>query len=251
MTKREKTAIISSIIYIGIMAVAMFVIKNVSKSDYESTDMVNTLIYFEVVMTLFSIFVYKKYFSGSSFNKIEKMPFGSISAGLFTVILLALVGMGVLQFTTAVYAGKDMKLLIMIIVTTLFVGVSEELMFRGILLPALVEKRGKKLAVIISSVVFGLLHFVNILGGLPTKDMLNQMMLTYLVGIVFAFVFIKTNNLLLLMIYHSFWDMLLIVSSYVPSSLAALAMLAQNIVILTFALYIMVDHLYKKSKKAK
>lgn len=243
MTKKQSIAIRAASIYIVIMAIGMAVMNNGFGIKYSSPNMTKIIFFVEIVLTAFTVYVYLKHFKGSAFNKVKINGF--IIEMLIAVFIIAL-----LQIFTGDYKNKDIVLILYIVFTTLLVGISEELMFRGIVLTAFIN-REKHYAIVVSSAMFSILHFVNILGGLPTKDMLNQMMLTYLVGIVFAFVFIKTNNLLLLMIYHSFWDMLLIVSSYVPSSLAALAMLAQNIVILTFALYIMVDHLYKKSKKAK
>ncbi len=225
MTKREKIAIISSIIYIGIMAVGMFVLKNVVGSNYESTDMVNTLIYFEIILTVFTFFIYKMYFRGVSFNKIEKLLFGSGTASLFTIMFLLLIGIGSIQFLTGIYANKNMKLLLMVIVTTLLVGISEELMFRGILLPALVEKRGKVLAVIFSSIAFGLLHSVNIFGGVLVKDMFTQLFATTLTGILFACIALEIKNIIPLIIYHWFWDAISMAGTYLEGKASGLMLL--------------------------
>ncbi len=218
MTRQEKLAFISAIIYIAIMAVGMFVLTNVAGLSYQDPKMANTLVYFEIVMTIFSLFMYKKFFSGLSFNRIEKFPFKSITAALFSVLFIALIGNGVLRFATGNYVGKDMTLLFTIIFATLLVGISEELMFRGILLPALVTKRGKIRAVLISSIMFGLLHSVNIIGGLPAKEMLVQVILTSIIGILFSCIALEIKNIIPLMIYHWLWDGILISGGYLDSS---------------------------------
>ncbi len=247
MTKKEKIAIISSLLYIGIMAVGMLVVKNVSGSSYESPDMVNTLIYFEVVMTLFGIFVYRKYFSGLSFNKVEKLSFGLGAAGLFTVLFFSVIGVGVFQFMSVSYDGKNMNLLMMIALTTLLVGVSEELVFRGILLPVFAERRGKITAVLASSVMFGLLHSVNILGGLSVEFMLVQLVSASVSGVFFACVALEIKNIIPLMIHHWLWDAVIISGAYLEAESGGLMFLLFLMEFLfTLTLFIL---LVKKSKK--
>ncbi len=214
MTKKEKIAIISSIIYIAMMGVGMFVLKNVSGSDYGSIDMVNTLIYFEIIMTLFAVIVYRKYFRGLSFNTINKFPINSFITLFFSIMFLLLIMVGVFYFLSARHITKDIRLVFMIIITTFFVGVSEELIFRGIVLPTLVEKRGTIMAVIISSIIFGFLHSVNILGGMSVNAMLVQLILSTIVGVLFACVALEIQNIIPLMIYHWFWDAFLMIEQY-------------------------------------
>ncbi len=249
MTNREKIALLSAVIYIGIMAVGMFVLTNVVGSSYEDTTMVNTLVYFEILMTLFSVFIYRKFFRGSSFNRMENFLFRSVTATLFSVLFLLLIGTGLLQFATGTYVGKDMKLLFMVLFTTLLVGISEELMFRGILLPALVKKRGKVMAVIMSSVMFGLLHSVNILGGLPFHEMLVQVVSSSVVGVLFACVALEIKNIVPIMIYHWLWDGILFSGKYLESSgdgLTVLLLVMEVVFAITFFVI-----LARKTKEAK
>ncbi len=246
MTKKEKIAFISSLIYIGIMAVGMYVLKNVAKSSYVRTDMVNTLIYFEIIMTLFSAFIYIKYFRGMSFNKLEKFPFGSVTSSLFSIMFILLIFIGIVQLVTSKYVGKDMFLVFMVFLTTLFVGISEELMFRGILLPVFMQKRGSVRAVMVSSSMFSALHSVNVLGGLPINSVFIQLVITFILGTLFACVLIEIKNIIPIMIYHALLDAFIISAKYLDNLSGGLLVIL-TLVEIIFAI-VMIIILMKKRK---
>lgn len=74
-----------------------------------------------------------------------------------------------------------------------FIGpIVEELIFRGIILNGLRDKYGSNLALIISSVLFAIIHVQ------PA-----QVITALLMGLVFGHIFIKTNSLGLVILLHS------------------------------------------------
>lgn len=91
------------------------------------------------------------------------------------------------------------------------IGAFEELAFRGVFLPALLEKRrdSKKSilwTVIGSSAVFGLVHLVNLLEGAGIGATVLQVGYSFLIGGMCAIVLMKTGNLLYCILLHAVYD---------------------------------------------
>lgn len=87
--------------------------------------------------------------------------------------------------------------------TCITAGITEELIFRGYLLPRLeLLFKNKIPAIIISSVLFGLLHIgygtlLNVIGPI-------------VIGLVFAIQYEKYRNIKILIVCHFLWDLLLL-----------------------------------------
>lgn len=91
------------------------------------------------------------------------------------------------------------------------IGAFEELAFRGLFLPVLLEKRrdSKKQilwTVIGSSAVFGLVHLVNLLEGAGIGATVLQVGYSFLIGGMCAIVLMKTGNLLYCILLHAVYD---------------------------------------------
>lgn len=86
------------------------------------------------------------------------------------------------------------------------VGATEEFIFRGLIFGSLIS-RGKSVpfAVAVSSILFGLIHLVNL-----THQSLNNTVLQVIyvaaLGVLLATIYMKSNNLLLPIILHTAID---------------------------------------------
>lgn len=87
------------------------------------------------------------------------------------------------------------------VISMLFVGVLEELIFRGFLFTALL-RGGVRQAVVISSLTFGLGHIVNLLNGAALLPTLLQLVYACAVGFMFTVLFYKGGSLWPCMITH-------------------------------------------------
>jgi len=90
----------------------------------------------------------------------------------------------------------------------LSVGFFEEIIFRGILLVFLIKnlkvvKNGVLLSIVLSSAAFGLIHVFNILGGAGVGDTMLQIGYSFLVGVMWSVMFLRTGNLWLTMLLHA------------------------------------------------
>ncbi|MBC8063014.1 MAG: CPBP family intramembrane metalloprotease [Clostridiaceae bacterium] len=82
----------------------------------------------------------------------------------------------------------------------IFVGFNEEMFARGYCMSVLNQTRKKWVIVGVSSIIFALMHSFN-----PNMSALSYFNL-FLVGILFAYMFIKSNNLWLSIGYHITWN---------------------------------------------
>jgi len=87
----------------------------------------------------------------------------------------------------------------------------EELLFRGLLFNALYESSPKTVkgvlsAIIISSVIFGAAHFLNLFGGAAFLPTLAQAGYTTLIGALCAFVLFKTRNIIFPLLMHAVYN---------------------------------------------
>ena len=97
------------------------------------------------------------------------------------------------------------------IIECLSVGFFEEIIFRGLILIVLLQKlpetrKGIVLAVISSSVLFGMIHLLNIFGGSSVNDTLLQVGYSFLMGMMWAIIFLKTKNIWLSMFLHATYN---------------------------------------------
>jgi membrane protease YdiL (CAAX protease family) len=81
-------------------------------------------------------------------------------------------------------------------------GIWEEWAFRGVIIPMNLKKYSKLTVLVISAVTFGLFHFINIIFGQDWVYTIFQVIFATSLGFLFAYIYIKTNNLLPSMIIH-------------------------------------------------
>ena len=108
----------------------------------------------------------------------------------------------------AITHGNYMGLYIIYIIS---IALLEELVFRGILLSFFMDLfRSNKLqhfwSVLITSAIFSLFHFTNLLNNVDILTVLKQVGYTFLIGAMFAVITLKIKNLWLAVIVHALFD---------------------------------------------
>lgn len=98
--------------------------------------------------------------------------------------------------------------LVLYLLYMLFVGFTEEIIFRGLLFKA-IAKDNVKTAIIISSVTFGLGHILNLLNGVNENIIYQLLQITGAIatGFLFSIIFYKSGSLLPCIITHAAIDM--------------------------------------------
>lgn len=100
---------------------------------------------------------------------------------------------------------------VLFVVYCIAVGLFEEGVFRGILIPFFAscfskDKKGLWLTLITSSAVFGGIHLFNLAYGGNVGATLLQVCYSFLTGGMFAFILIKTKNVLLCAFTHTVYN---------------------------------------------
>ncbi len=112
------------------------------------------------------------------------------------------------------------------VIDNLFTGLWEELLTRSLMLYILYRVwghtvAGARKAVVLTGVLFGLAHLVNLLGSATVSEVLTQVTYAAIVGVFFGAVIIKTGSIWPGVIVHAVVDMASSTSSFLHSSRSA------------------------------
>lgn len=115
--------------------------------------------------------------------------------------------------------------------TTLLVGVTEEWTYRGVMLAALSAWLGLRRGALLSLLLFGLLHVLNLAGGQSPLMVAVQVLMAALTGAVLLLAALATRSLLVPILVHGLYDFLVIdrtrlVPDEVASALTLVALVA-------------------------
>ena len=101
-------------------------------------------------------------------------------------------------------------LAVTIIISGIAPGIFEEILFRGIVISYLMKmfRNSKNIIpiVIVSALIFGILHLANVLLGAQLDVTIFQFFSTFSIGILFGAVYLRTGNLWIPIILHSLND---------------------------------------------
>ena len=125
-----KRGITAALVYIATIGLGMYIMHHVMGGNYGDANMLKTLVWVEVVLSLICIFYIKKYSSWSAvgFGALNKkylwwlLPSTLVMVSVWPALFGALIEQG-----SAVYG-----MIGLIAITTAMIGFSEEVMFRGI-----------------------------------------------------------------------------------------------------------------------
>ena len=105
------------------------------------------------------------------------------------------------------------RVLLMVACNAALVAVSEELMFRGIVLQGMLDKHAVWPAVLLSSALFGVVHTTN---GLATGDVSGavwQAVAATLQGVGYAAIRLRTRSVWPMVLVHGVWDFALVTAT--------------------------------------
>ena len=92
------------------------------------------------------------------------------------------------------------------VVSFALVGFAEELIFRGFLFKAMLKDGKPSVAIVVSSITFGLGHILNLFTGHDFVPTLMQVCGAIAIGFILTYVFYKSGSLLPCILAHSFID---------------------------------------------
>lgn len=123
-------------------------------------------------------------------------------------IALAFIIMGIFG-NWSIYANTHVDLLALFALSTLAVGIVEELVFRGVVFPLLIKSfrdKGRPILVsaVVSSLAFGLIHFFNLFSQPDNVlGITSQVFFATSIGVFFSGLMVRTENILIPCLIHA------------------------------------------------
>jgi uncharacterized protein len=147
----------------------------------------------------------------------------------------------VLLLLTVLYTGlPPTNVLMLVSINTLMVGISEELMFRGILFRGASSSFGIWRAVWITAIIFGSIHTLN---GLITGDFRASTVQAFFAGMFGVWTValrVRLNTIIPVIIIHWLWDCL----AFLTNFLGDLALLPFALVLFVYGIWLL--RIYRK-----
>ncbi len=108
------------------------------------------------------------------------------------------------------YISSGMTEIVLYAVLCLGVGFFEEMAFRGCIFTILLQRRGKRqidvfISIVLSSVIFGLVHLVNLFGG-NVGAVILQVGYSFLIGGMCSVILVKTQNIWYCVVLHAVYN---------------------------------------------
>jgi membrane protease YdiL (CAAX protease family) len=98
--------------------------------------------------------------------------------------------------------AKPARDILMVIAYMACIGFLEEFLFRGMLFKAIEGQGGTNRAVIISGLLFGVGHIVNLLNGYTGAKQIMQIVMACFIGLVLSVLFVRTKSIVPGMAFH-------------------------------------------------
>ena len=158
---------------------------------------------FSAVILLFFVKYFEKttfeYFGFSKENNLEAIKVGT---GLAIFSIVGVVAILLMSNNISLSLSKDLKIGIIIILTMLVLmqGFLEEVVFRGYLMTRLAAKKGKWIAILLSSIFYLVFRMSN-----PTTSKIDLLNI-FLISVVMSLLYWYFDNVLVIAIFHAFWN---------------------------------------------
>ena len=161
---------------------------------------------YNIISVLCSLFFVKyfekttfEYFGFSKENNLEAIKVGT---GLSIFSIVGVVAILLMSNNISLSLSKDLKIGIIIILAILVLmqGFLEEVVFRGYLMTRLAAKKGKWIAILLSSIFCLVFRMSN-----PTTSKIDLLNI-FLISVVMSLLYWYFDNVLVIAIFHAFWN---------------------------------------------
>lgn len=139
---------------------------------------------------------------------VAPRPASSLRLLWFPALYLALFAL-----LPAVLGLPPATTVVFIAANTLLVGLSEEWMFRGVLFQGLRSRLPMWPAILLTSVLFGAVHVLNVIGTGQLVEAIIQAVAAFMSGMLLIALLIRTGSIWVPIVYHALWDLGTFVSS--------------------------------------
>jgi CAAX amino terminal protease family protein len=158
---------------------------------------------FSAVILLFFVKYFEKttydYFGFTKENNVVAIKAG-LGLAIFSVV--GIVAILLMSDNLSLSLSKDLKIgiIIILIILVLIQGFLEEVVFRGYLMTRLAAKKGKWIAIILSSIFYLVFRMSN--PSATKLDLIN----IFLISIVMSLLYWYFDNVLVVAVFHALWN---------------------------------------------
>lgn len=159
------------------------------------------------IPTVLVVFVYILLFRFYERRKVTELSFNRISRYFTLGVLLGVVLQSLTILVVYLKGGfivesvNSLRFIIIGLATALSTAIFEEILLRGIIFRIIEEKLGSYIALIISALIFGLLHLTN-----PNSSLLTALGIATQAGLLLGIAYILTRNLWFPIAIHFAWN---------------------------------------------
>lgn len=192
-----KQKVIAKIIGLEFLIILFYVGNGAFVSIKEpSSPLLQFVMLVPLALGLFIYIALKKNWQMYFFHPIQKNHLLMILPLLFVlgIILVSTKGLNLTSISDLIF---------MFLMQVLIVAFIEETIFRGLMLRMLLAK-GAFTAVFISSLLFGITHALQLLGGQSLEDTIIQIIYALLVGLVLSLLILDGQSIIITILFHGF-----------------------------------------------
>ena len=177
-----------------------YVFKNIV--GYNIISVLCSYIFSAVILLLFVKYFEKTTFEYFGFSKENYLEAIKVGMGLAIFSIVGIVAILLMSNNISLALSKDIKIgtIIILIILVLMQGFLEEIVFRGYLMTRLAAKKGKWIAIILSSIFYLVFRMSN-----PSESKLDLINI-FLISIVMSLLYWYFDNILVIAIFHAFWN---------------------------------------------
>ena len=195
-----------------ICGIAMLVLE-LAKFDYSANEIVSDIINMIITRALGSVmFIILVLRLGYRVTNPLKKPLGKSLLFILPCLLVVVNNLPIIALITGnAYLKYPPATVLLFAIECLFVGMFEELAFRGAFFLMILEGRRKTkrqifISTVLSSAVFGGVHLLNLLQGAGPGAVILQVGYSFLIGGMCAVVLLKTKNIWLCVLLHAIYN---------------------------------------------
>ena len=177
-----------------------YIFKNIV--GYNIISVLCSYIFSAVILLLFVKYLEKTTFEYFGFSKENYLEAIKVGMGLAIFSVVGIVAILLMSDNISLTLSKDLKIgiIIMLVILVIMQGFLEEIVFRGYLMTRLAAKKGKWLAILLSSIFYLVFRMSN-----PSSSKLDLINI-FLISIVMSLLYWYFDNILVIAIFHAFWN---------------------------------------------
>jgi len=153
------------------------------------------------------------------------------------LFFLPIIAMEAVPFFAGFRDDNNLKYVLAVLSCTLCVGFAEELYFRGFILNTL-KAKGTQFSIVMSSVIFGFVHLINIASGAGIAETVLQIFFAFFFGFVCAEILIITGSILPIMLWHALHDFLVYTTNEGTKTFTIAGAAIQTVILIAFGMYL-------------